>query len=205
MDNIGVKLIALVVALMVWFNASSQQTDKRDFLASLKFVNVPDSLVIVGPIPTEVEISISGTRRELLFTSFRKITMMVNMARATSGRFTQRLAVSDILLPPGIEPGDVRVVSPTSVNTRLDRLVTKRLRANVILSGSLPADLLFNRVPDASPIWVEVTGPESLVKPMDKVPTRPVELSRVRESVNREVALDYDERSLTCVPDRVTV
>jgi YbbR domain-containing protein len=127
------------------------------------------------------------------------------MARATSGRFTQRLAVSDILLPPGIEPGDVRVVSPTSVNTRLDRLVTKRLRANVILSGSLPADLLFNRVPDASPIWVEVTGPESLVKPMDKVPTRPVELSRVRESVNREVPLDYDERSLTCVPDRVTV
>ena len=102
LDNIGVKLIAVVVAMIIWFNASGQQEVKRNYIASLNYVNIPDSLTIVGRFPTEVDLSITGTRRELLFLSFRKINMVVNLARAERGRFNQRLAVSDLILPAGI-------------------------------------------------------------------------------------------------------
>ena len=72
-DSIGVKLVALVVALMIWFNASGQQEVKRNYVANLRFVNLPDSLTLAGRIPPEAELSVTGTRRELLFMGFRKL------------------------------------------------------------------------------------------------------------------------------------
>ena len=61
-DNLGVKLIALVVALVIWFNASGQQEVSKHYIASLSFANIPDSLTTVGGIPDKVELIISGTR-----------------------------------------------------------------------------------------------------------------------------------------------
>lgn len=205
LDNIGVKLIALVVAMVIWFNASGQQTDKRDYTAELSFVNLPDSVTITGRIPTQVRLNVTGTRRELLFLGFRKINMLVNMARANPGRFTQRLSVSDLILPPGIEPGDVRIIEPRAVDVNLERLINKRLRVAVILNGGLAEDLLLNRTPEARPLWVAAVGPESALEPMEKVPTKPIDLSRVRESSDREVQLDFDNKVISCTPDRVMV
>jgi YbbR domain-containing protein len=204
-DNIGVKLIALVVAMVVWFNASGQQSDKRDYIADLSFVNLPDSVTLTGLVPDEVRLSVSGTRRELLFLRFRRINMLVNMARANPGRFTQRLSVSDLMLPPGIEPGDVRIVTPQLVDVNLEQVITKRLRVAVMLSGSLAADMLLNRVPEARPMWVNATGPKSAVDPLEKLPTKPIDLSKLRESVSREVQLEFNDEVLECVPDRVMV
>jgi YbbR domain-containing protein len=204
-DGIGVKLLALIVALMIWFNASGQQEVKRNYVASLRFVNLPDSLTLTGRIPPEAELSVTGTRRELVFMGFRKLNVMVNMAKAKPGRFSQRLSVSDVILPPNVEPGDVRILSPSSVEVGIERLTSKRVRVAVILSGSLVQDQLLDEVPSAHPATVTVTGPESAVKPLEKLPTKPIDLSRVRESLEREIALDYDGDLLTCVPDKVGV
>ena len=182
-ENIGVKLIALVVAMMIWFNASGQQEQKKNIVASLQFVNVPDSLTITGQPPSEVQLSITGTRRELLFMGFKRLEMRINLAQATPGRFKQRLAVSNLLLPPGVQQRDVRIISPLSVDVSLDRLITKRLGVAVMLSGALPANQLLNRVPVAQPAYVLVTGPENAVAPLEKLPTKPIDLTRIRESV----------------------
>jgi YbbR domain-containing protein len=204
-DGIGVKLVALIVALMIWFNASGQQEVKRNYEATLRFVNLPDSLTLTGRVPSEAELSVTGTRRDLLFMGFRKLSVMVNMARARPGRFSQRLSVSDVILPPNVEPGDVRILSPSSVEVAVERLVTKRVRVAVVLSGSLAKDQILNEVPSARPAVVAITGPESAVTPLEKMPTKPIDLERVRESLERETMLDYDPNLLTCVPDKVIV
>ena len=204
-DSIGVKLVALIVALMIWFNASGQQEAKRNYVANLRFVNLPDSLTLTGRIPSEAELSVTGTRRDLFFMGFRKISVMVNMARARPGRFSQRLSVSDVLLPPNVEPGDVRILSPFSVEVGIERLLSKRVWVAVILSGSLVQNQLLNEVPNARPDMVVVTGPESAVKPLEKLPTKPIDLGRIRESLERETALDYDPDLFTCAPDKVVV
>jgi YbbR domain-containing protein len=205
LDNLGVKLIAVVVALVIWFNASGQQSDKREFVASLGFVNLADSLTLTGRPPSQVRLAVTGTRRELLFLRFRKLNMFVNMTRATPGRFTQRLSVSDLVLPPGIEPGDVRILEPQLVDVDLQRLVTKRLRVAVVLSGVLADDLLLSRTPQATPGWVNATGPERVLQPLEKISTRPIDLSRLREAVQREVELEYDKQTLKVDPGRVVV
>ncbi len=208
LDNLGVKLIALMVALVIWFNASGQQQVNRHYIASLSFANVPDSLTLVGNVPSEVELSISGTRRELLLIRFRKIAIIVNMVRATAGRFTYQLSVSDILLPPGIEPGDIRIVAPTTVNLAVEKIITERMRVGVVFEGELSSQLMYNRLPEARPVWVKVTGPASAIRrlqKLQKIPTHPIDLSRVKESVNREVEIAYGDDILEVVPNLVMV
>lgn len=205
LDNIGVKLVAVVVAMIIWFTASGQQNVKRNYVATLTYVNIADSLTIMGRYPTEVDLSIAGTRRELLFLSFRKISMMVNLARAEPGRYNQRLAVSDVILPAGIELGDVRIVGGFMVDLIIERLVTKRVRVEVVFDGELAPEQLFDRDPRARPGWVMVTGPQSAVDPIELVPTKRMDLTRIRETVTREVELDYDSELFDCEPKWVTV
>ena len=203
--NIGVKLIALIVALVVWFNASGQQEVKRNYVASLSFVNLPDTLTMTGNVPEQVQINITGTRRELLFLRFRRLPMIVNLARATPGRTTQRTTVADVILPPGIEPGDIRIVSPLTLDLNVERLISKRLPVAVNLTGTLDPELLLNQAPVARPYWATVRGPESAVTPLERMQTESVDLSRIGESVTREVELAYDDALLECRPEKVTI
>ncbi len=204
-ENLGVKLVALVVAMMIWFNASGQQEVKRDYVATLRFVNLPDSLTLTGDVPQEAELSVSGSRRELLLMGFRRIHLLVNMARATPGRFSQRLSPSDVVLPRTFEPGDVTIISPPAIEVGIERVVSKRVRVAVILAGSLLVDQLLDGIPLARPMSVTVTGAEGIVKSLTKLPTKPIDLSKVRDSVEREIELDYDRTVLKCAPDRVVV
>ena len=101
-------------------------------------------------------------------------------------RFSQRLSVSDVILPPNVEPGDVRILSPSMVQVGVERLVTKRAKVAVTLSGSLGQDLLLDEIPTSRPASVAVTGPESQVGSIEKVSTVAIDLSKIRESAVRD-------------------
>lgn len=204
-SNIGVKLLALLVAVVIWFNAIGQQEDERLFVVPLQFASLADTLTVTGRVPREVQIAVTGTRRDLLLIEFKKISVSLNMNRSEPGRFTQRFSVSDVVLPPGVEPRKVRIVSPLLVDVTLEGLVTRRARVAVSLAGTLPGGQLLSSVPEAAPAWVMVTGPKSVVERMDKVFTKPIDLARVKDSVERDVDLDLDDMVVTSEPRKVRV
>ncbi len=203
--NLGVKLLALLVAVAIWFNAIGQREDERTFQVPLMFVNVSDSLTVTGRVPDVAELVITGTRRDLLLMGFKRITVAVNMNRAMPGRFSQRLSVSDVLLPPGVEQRSVRINAPLLIDVSLERVMAKRVRVAVSLTGNLPGEQLLSTVPESVPGWVMVKGAESAVKPLEKVFTRPIDLGKIRESVEREVDLDYNTDVFDCEPTKVFV
>ena len=203
--NIGVKLLAFVVAVVIWFNAISQQEEERTLAVPLQLANLADTLTVTGRVPAEVQIAVTGTRRDLLLMGFKRAAVSLNMNRAEPGRFTQRLSASDVVVPSGIEPLRVRIVSPLLVDVTVEKLVTRRSRVAVTLSGRLPASQLLSAVPEAVPAWVLVTGPQSVVERLDRVPTKTIDLGRVKESGEREVELDVEGTAVTCEPSRVRV
>ncbi|UCH82773.1 MAG: hypothetical protein JSW50_09860 [Candidatus Latescibacterota bacterium] len=203
------KLIAVVVAMMIWFNAIGQIVTDKTFHAPLEFINVQDSLTITGRVPDKVQVNITDTRLSLFFSwvpwsRFKDIRVQVNMSRAVPGRFTERLTVSDIVLED-LDPRNGRVVSPIVVDVILERRVSKRVRVAVSLAGNLQGDQLLSSVPEAVPGWVVMTGPESALTPLEKVFTKPIDLSKIKESVQREVELEFDRGDFECEPPAVTV
>jgi YbbR domain-containing protein len=205
-ENIGVKLIALVVAMFVWFNASGQKEIVWLKMIPIVIENVPDSLVVSGSVPAEVEISITGTKRQLILTGLKRISLVVDLAGAAPGRHRVSLSSRNIRLPGNVDRHSIRILEPTSVDLMLERFMTRRVQVTLATSGSIPDNLyVLDGGISITPSWTYVRGAASQVQKIESVPTQAIELNKLKETLQKELPLDFDRGKLECRPDRVTV
>lgn len=205
-ENLGVKVIAFVVAVFIWFNASGQQQMVRLRTVPLVIGNLPDSLTVTGSVTDRVEIRVTGTRRQLLTLGFKRVHALIDLSGARPGRQRVTLSPGNIQIPSGMDRRNVSVISPSFVDLQIERLVTKRVQASLTTAGRISDDLvMLDDGLSLEPAWITVRGPESTVGRVRTIPTRPFDLARVRESTTRAVALDFDPTLLQCDPREVTV
>ena len=204
-ENLGAKIIALVVAMFIWFNASGQKEVIWLKMVPITLENVPDSLVITGYIPQQAEISITGNKRQLMLMGFKRLALGIDLARLTPGRQRVSLSPRQIQLPSGIDRRNVRILEPLSVDLQLELLVTKRVPVTLSTTGTLPDNLILDGSFSITPSWVLVTGPASVVQHIRSMATEALDQSKIKSSFEREVPIVTGERQLECVPDRVTV
>ncbi len=204
-ENAGIKIIAIVVALFIWFNVSSQEEMTRSFVLPVQLVNLSDSLTIVGRIPESAETRITATKRQLLYMGFKKGFVLMSLASATPGRFRQTLSATNVILPLGINPKNVQIITPTVVDLFFEPKIKRRVPVSLTLSGSVAEGYLLNRTPSISPRMVKVVGGESYVSHLRNIPTGSVDLGRIKSSFEKEIELDFDKNLCQSFPDRVTV
>jgi YbbR domain-containing protein len=205
-ENLGVKLIALVVALFIWFNASGQKQVVWLKMIPVAVANLPESLVVTGNLPDEVEVSITGTKRQLMMMGLKRMELSVDLAGAVPGRQRVPLTPQQIQLPTGFDPRNVRILEPIAIDLRLERLVSKRVKVTLSTTGTIRQDLvLLDGALAISPSWVSIIGPASAVDRINSVTTEALDLSKVKESFEREIPIDVLGARFTSDPDRVTV
>jgi YbbR domain-containing protein len=208
-ENLGVKLIALVVAVFIWFNASGQQEVARIRTIPLVVENLPDSLTITGRgIPSQVEISVRGTKRQLLTMGFKRVHLVIDLTGAEPGRQRVTLTSNHIRLPGGIDRRQVSVISPGNVDLNLESIVSKRVEVALATTGAVPDHLvLMGETIRVEPTHTTIRGAATRVAKITSVSTEPLDLDlgRARSPFERELALMFDRDRYTCDPDHVTV
>jgi YbbR domain-containing protein len=205
-ENLGVKLIAVVVAVFIWFNASGQQEVARVRTIPLVVENLPDSLTITSPIPSHVEINVRATKRALITMGFKRVNLSVDLTGSQPGRQRVALTSNHVGLPGGIDRRQITIMSPRSLDFEMESLVTKTVEVSLTTTGAVPDGLvLMGETIAITPSSTTVRGAASRIERVQAIPTQQLDLSRVRSSVDREVELDYDRDLYTCEPDRVRV
>jgi len=205
-DNLGVKLIALVVALFIWFNASGQKQVVWMKMIPISLENLPDSLVVTGHVPKEAEVSITGTKRQLMMMGLKRLDMALDLTGAVPGRQRVSLTPRQIKLPTGFDYRNVRILEPVALDLRLELLVSKRVKVTLSTTGAIKEDLLLlDGTLAITPSWVSVKGPASAVERVNSVTTEALDLSKIKESFDREIPVDIQGGRFQCDPDRVTV
>jgi YbbR domain-containing protein len=205
-ENIGVKLIALVVALFIWFNASGQKEAIWLRMIPVTLENIPDSLVVTGSVPQQVEISITGTKRQLMLMGFKRLELTLDLSEAVPGRQRVSLTPRQIQLPSGIDMRNVRILEPLAVDLRLEKLVTRRVQVTLSTTGAIPENLvLLDGALSITPSWVSVVGPVSVVQHIRSVTTEPLDLSKIKNSIEKELPIATESGRYSCDPDRVKV
>ena len=204
-ENLGVKLIALVVALFIWFSASGQQQASRFFIVPLKLVGIPDSLAVVGNVPGEAEVTIAGSKRELLYLNFQRIEVVVNLAAAEAGRFRERLSPANVVARGGLDTENVKIISPASIDLFFERLIVKQIPVELTLTGSIPPGYVLLEGPSVEPDRILVKGPATAVSLLGSLPTKPVDLDKIKDNYEKAVGIEVDNSLFTCDPGQVTV
>jgi YbbR-like protein len=183
--DLGKKVLALVIAISLWFVANLQHDVEKSITIDINYANLKQGLVIVNKPSETLNIRARGPRSQLSSISPKDMVFTIDLSNLSAGasRFDIR---TDQIIPPR----DVQVVavSPSEINLDIDRNELKEVRVD---PGIGPPDEGFEVVgkPTVTPETVKIEGPEKLLKRIKSVGTDPVSLKGEKTGFTIEVPL----------------
>ena len=167
--NLLPKLLAVLVALIVWVFVMNEQNPPQEgtFQVALESRNLAGNM-IVQEAPLTVRIKVRGTRNAIAGASAKDFRATVDLKELSIGQYNLPVAVS---APSGYE---LIEISPDKVKVKLDAVRSKQFNVEARLSGPLVGEMVLGQV-DIKPSSVKITGPKSLLDTVDRV-VAPVEI-----------------------------
>lgn len=182
----GLRLLALVGAVVVWWLASVDQRERiseRLLDASLSY-NSPAGMVLLDPQST-VKVRLRGPDSLVRRIAPTELAVVVDVEPGEPGVRSILLGPSSVAAPDGIE---VRTVEPNALTIRVDREATVELPIVVRLVGE-PAGGAVPGVVRTLPDRARVAGPQGIVASLVSISTAPVSLDGHALSFSQTVSL----------------
>lgn len=201
LNNLRLKLVAIVFSFALWFFVGGQRGAQVGFLMGLDLTGIPQDMVIVGEAPKQVEVRLSGPQGFINNLSPSQVSVDVDFSGAREGLNTYRIESHDVVVPVGIE---VVSVNPHSFDIRLQRLMTVMLPVRVNFAGT-PA-MGFQVISlKADPSEVEVFGTKKTVTRIKRVFTRLVDIEGIDSTTSLVVPIAFPEGVRGGFPEKVFV
>ncbi|MDE3196152.1 MAG: YbbR-like domain-containing protein [Acidobacteriota bacterium] len=184
--NLGLKLVSLVMAVIVWQNIASEPELATILSAPVEYKNYPKDLEISSNIVESVDIEARGPSGRLRDISNGRLSAIVDFSTVKApGERTFTLTSAQLNLPRGIEL--IRII-PAQLRFRFEHRATRVLAVQVPYSGVLPAgvSILSTQV---TPPTLTITGPESRVAAVQRAVSDPVDLTQVTADTQQQVSV----------------
>jgi YbbR domain-containing protein len=186
----GLRLLALGIAIGIWFNASVEDrlvSSERVVEASVSY-NRPHGFIVINPLST-VNVRLGGSKKAVRQLNPSMVYVQVELTQRQEGSATITLGPENVTAPDGLE---VVSLDPATLRVDLEREVTERVPVFAKLTGE-PAAGSTVQEPEVFPNQVLVTGPASLLAKLDSLATRPINLD--------SHALTFEETVQVVTPD----
>ena len=183
--NWELKVLALILAVVVWFFVVSADRSQFGFAAPVEYVGLEPGMVLVGTPREAVDVQVEAARWAAARLTPADVRVRVDLTRAREGDNTLQLSADAVQAPAGVS---VVRVSPNWVRVAIATAATRALRVVPQLRGSPPSDVQVGRVV-VEPAIVQVKGPRTTIEGRATVETAPVDVTGLRQSVTRTVGL----------------
>lgn len=190
--HLGLKLLSLAMALLLWMVVSGEETVERGLRVPLELQQVPAGLELTGEIPTTVDLRVRGPSGTLGRVAAGDVVAVLDLRSAHEGRRLFPLTSEQMRVPFGVE---VVQVTPSAIAMAFERSASRQVPVVPAVDGH-PAPGYVVGARTADPPRVEVVGPESVVKNVTEVLTEPVSVAGARDRVTQTVALGVLDPSL---------
>lgn len=203
--NLTVRIVCVLLALVLWAQAASQQEVEKVVELPLKLVDLSDSLAIRrSTIPPVVWVRLRNSKfRFLLHDLFHRGRgeVDVSLASVGEGEFQHDISVREVIVdgtPLGVE-------SPSTLHLRVYPKESLSLPVRVVLDGRLDEGMILAGRPAVTPSQVIVEGPAPVVESLDHINTMPVKVSHRTHSFRETVDLKSPDPDLKLLPREVDV
>jgi YbbR domain-containing protein len=169
----GLRVLALGVALGLWFNFSFQAREapsERLIEASVSY-NRSRGFMVLDPVPS-VNVRLRGSSKAVRRLSPFQVSVQVDLSRYQQGTQTVNLSTENVLMPDNLE---LVAIEPPMIRVELEKEVTQRLPVVPKLIGE-PAGGATLDEPEVLPNQVLVSGPASLIARAATLSTQPISL-----------------------------
>jgi len=199
----ALRLLALGIAIGIWFNASVQDrlvSSEKVVEASVSY-NRPRGFIIINPVRS-VNVRLLGSKKAIRQLNPYQVNVTVELSRRQEGSAIVNLEPENVSTPDGLE---VAAIEPGTIRVDLEREVTQRLPVTPRLVGKPAAGAVAGE-PEVFPNQVLVTGPESLLARVEALSTTPISLDGQGLPLEETVAVIPPDPLIQIVqPTKVTV
>jgi YbbR domain-containing protein len=205
LDNLGLKLVALLLAVLVYLNVYTDRPATMIVSFPIQVVDLPESLSLAGSAPAAVQAELRGTAKQLIRLRVTEPPVKVSLAGVGVGHFERALGVEDLPLPAGTQVQLDRLVSPRTIELQVDRKISRLLRVAPTIDGQPAPTVIWDGTFETDPKRVTVTGPIAALARLDSVRLQPVSVAGKRDTVVARVgALELPDWC-SMDPERVEV
>ncbi len=204
-ENIGIKLVALILGLLLWFHVATEKVYHNEVTLPVTDVLLAEDLTLSREPPDSLMVSVSASGKQLLRQSWRRRGLRINANKFPAGRHRLGLSIANVsLVDPGGEITLDKVVSPTSVELHVDRIAVDTLPVTLDLTPLTDEGYAVKSISRPEPSEVAITGPRSIIGSFRTVFTEPRTLSKLRNSVDLNLRLTApDGYGIKVSPDSV--
>jgi hypothetical protein len=192
--NLGLRAIALLLALGLWFFVNAGQ---RGALAPMRvpisYRALPAGLVIVNQRPEFVQIEVRGPRTLLSLLDPDRMVLRLDLSGVTLGQAVFKIGPEMFNVP---RQTDVTRISPSQIVLDIDRITDRQVPIHVNVQGQ-PAAGYRVASARANPSVATVSGPSRFVLHIDNVQTSPVEVNGAKADVAQPVSLSPPSERVT--------
>ena len=185
----ALRALALALAVLTWtfISLDRERQSERPLAATVQY-NIPGDLVLLNPVET-VNIRLSGPESSFSDLDPFSVFVVIDLGDRPQGLVEIPLTPDDVRRPANFR---VTSIEPNAITLDLDRLVNE-MRPVVARFEGEPAAGAVAGTHSVLPESVLVRGPASILRQVDFVDTRPVDLTGH--------ALDFSESVLLRSPD----
>lgn len=205
LEDWGLKILALVITLGLWFGVTEQRTPETVRMRGVQLVFLrQDDVEISNDTPETIQVTLRGSKQVLTDMLDRTLTATVDISGMKLGSRVAQLNPKTVTmdLPPGVQ---VVGIDPPAVSLRLEKRIERAVPVEARLEGRPASGYEVYRV-QIAPAQVRVRGAESRVNAIQKVLTETIPLDNQRETfVVPQASVEIPDRKLTAVDPIVNV
>ena len=198
-DNLGLKLLSLVLAALLWAVVLGEQKVEVTVNVPVR-LDVPQRLLLVNDPADTLEVRLRGPKTLVTSVTAREISVGEWPVTLTEGENTIPIREGLIRVPRGIQVVDV---SPRRVRIVLERAVERDVEISPRIEGSPPDGYAVRQV-TANPSRVRMVGPAGELARITRVRTLPISVTGHRAPFSTRALLEPPGR-LVRVEDDVTI
>ena len=174
-NNLWLKIVALVLAFLLWWAVSHDPTVEAVITAPLEFHHAPESLEMSVEGPSQVQVRVRGPERTVRRLSPADVQAIVDLSGAHAGERTFDLTARQVHLPDATE---VVQIEPSQVRINFDRSAMRTVEVRPRVIGSLVTGYHIVDV-SANPSQINIVGPQRRVDEVNDAITDPVDATGV--------------------------
>lgn len=161
--NLPAKIVALLIAVILWGYVMNDQnpTTEGVYTVQVQMVNAPEGYKISQSVHS-VKIKVRGPRSLFVANNESDFHAYVDLKDAEDGKHAYKVQVD---MPQGFELTEVK---PGSIDVMLDRIIAKKVRADINVNGAPAPGESVAKVNQADD-KVLVEGPASAVNEVERV------------------------------------
>ena len=172
-DNFGIKLISLLLAVGLWFVVARDPIAEVEIRVPIEFRSLPENLEIDSASFTQAQIRVRGPERVIHRLEATDVRAEINLATVRPGQRTFDLTARQVRVPQDLE---VVQIIPSQFQLSFDIRTTRTVEVRARVTGTFAGGMRVAQV-IADPSNIMITGPRRRVEAVESATTDPVDAS----------------------------